>query len=612
MSLNSIHSSPTLVHLLRDRAQTLPDQQAYTFLPDGETESGNLTYGQLDQQARQLAAYLQSLHAFGVRALVVYPYTAGLEFIATFFGCLYAGVIAVTCNPPHSSQEIDKILDRLASSQATVALTNQALLTQLQGLMAKRPELANSFSRVSWIATDTLLSPSAESGSEHWAENWAEPNVTPDTLAFLQYTSGSTGTPKGVKVTHKNVLHNSALIYQCFGHSAHSQGVMWLPLFHDMGLIGGVIQPLYGGFPVTLMSPVALIQKPFRWLQAVSKYRATTSGGPNFAYDLACRQVTLEQLHTLDLKTWDLAFSGAEPVRAETLERFTQTFAPCGFRSEAFYPCYGMAEATLFISGGIKAEQPVVQVVDGGMLEQNQGVEVAPDHPQARQLVGCGQGWLGDEMVIVNPDVNLGGFIPCAENQVGEIWFRGSGVGQGYWNQPEETEQMFQAYLGERGPFLRTGDLGFLRNGELFITGRIKDMMILWGRNRYPQDIEKTVEHCHPALRSGCGAAFSIEAEGEERLVIAYEVERQMLKRLNVPECVAEVVATIRQAVAEQHTVDVYAIALLKTGTIPKTSSGKIQRRACRAQFLQQALNLVAQWQLSEESSSLVELANQV
>lgn len=377
-----------------------------------------------------------------------------------------------------------------------------------------------------------------------------------------------------------------------------------MPLFHDMGLIGGVIQPLYGAFPVTLMSPVALIQKPMRWLQAISKYRATTSGGPNFAYDLACRQATPDLLNTLDLSAWDLAFSGAEPVRAETLERFAQTFAPCGFRPEAFYPCYGMAEATLFMAGGLKPELAPVQVVDGGMLEQNQVVEVASEHPKARSLVSCGQGWLGDEIRIVDPEQ----FTPCPENQVGEIWFRGSGMGSGYWNQAEETARMFQGYVDGQGPFLRTGDLGFLRNGELYITGRIKDMMILWGRNRYPQDIETTVEQCHSALRSGCGAAFSIEADGEERLVIVHEVERQMLKRLNIQ----EIVAAMRQAVAEQHTVEIYGIVLIKTGSIPKTSSGKIQRRACRTQFLQGELHRVGEWQLSQDSSSLVDLANQI
>ncbi|MGF1495174.1 MAG: fatty acyl-AMP ligase [Microcoleaceae cyanobacterium] len=589
----------TLVHLLRDRAQTRPDQKAYTFLPYGETESGSLTYGQLDQQARAIAVYLQSICSPGDRALVVYPYTTGLEFIASFFGCLYAGVIAVTCIPPHSSKDIDNILDRFCSSGAKITLTSQALLQQLQGMVAKRGELQEQFDQTTWITTDTLEFPDPS--------NWAEPKIQPETLAFLQYTSGSTGTPKGVKVTHGNVLHNSALIHHCFGHSTESQGVIWLPLFHDMGLIGGVIQPLYGQFPVTLMSPVSLIQKPLRWLQAISKYRATTSGGPNFAYDLACRYGEEAQRQSLDLSSWDLAFSGAEPVRAETLEKFAQTFAPCGFQSRAFYPCYGMAESTLFMSGGVKSAEPLVQQVDGSALEQNQVVEVTAEHPRVRQLVSCGQGWLGDEIRIVHPDT----FDPCAENQVGEIWFRGAGVGLGYWNQPEETANLFQAKLpnqeANEREFLRTGDLGFLRNGELYITGRIKDMMILWGRNRYPQDIEKSVEQCHDKLRAGYGAAFSIEAEGEERLVIAYEVERQWLRRLPLD----EIVAAIRKAIAEQHTVEVYAIVLLKPGSIPRTSSGKIQRRACRTKFLHNQLNVVGDWRATEDSS-LVELANRI
>ncbi len=586
----------TLVQLLRNRAQHLPNQTAYTFLPDGETESGSLTYLQLDQQAQAIASHLQSLGETGSRVLVVYPYTAGLEFIAAFFGCLYAGFVAVTNNPPHSSKDIPKILDRIQSSDSSILLTTAALQSQLKSYLAKYPELAPTVKGLHWIASDTL--PLSQ------PSDWREPELTPDTLAFLQYTSGSTGTPKGVMVTHRNVMHNSALIYNCFEHSAESRGLIWLPLFHDMGLIGGVIQPLYGGFPVTLMSPVSLIQKPIRWLHAISRYQATTSGGPNFAYDLLCRQVTPKQLDTLDLSSWEVAFSGAEPVRAHTLKQFTQIFGSCGFRAEAFYPCYGMAETTLFITGGLKAKAPMIESIDAKALEENRVVSAVSEDPGSRLIVGCGQPWLGDKIMIVNPD----SLTPCAENQVGEIWVQGTGIGQGYWRQPEETEKMFRGFLGETGPFLRTGDLGFLKAGELFITGRIKDMMILWGRNRYPQDLEQTVENSHPDLRKGYGAAFSIEVEDEERLVIAYEVERRVLRRLKI----AEIVAAIRQAIAEQHTVEVYAIALLKTGSIPKTTSGKIQRRACRTQYLQRSLTVVGQWQLEDQQSSLQELANRV
>ncbi|MGB3514158.1 MAG: fatty acyl-AMP ligase [Microcoleaceae cyanobacterium] len=580
----------TLIDLLRDRSQNLPSQTAYTFLPDGETSCGSLTYQQLDTQVRAIAAHLQSIISPGDRVLVVYPYTAGLEFIASFFACIYAGAIAVTSNPPVSRDAIGKLEQRAESCQPKVILTTQYLFVQIQEQLAKNPELAPRLNNLPSIATDKI--PLSQ------ASAWVQPEIDTNTLAFFQYTSGSTGQPKGVMVTHRNVLHNSEIIYQSFEHTPESQGVIWLPMFHDMGLIGGVVQPLYGGFPVTLMSPVALIQKPVRWLEAISRYKATTSGGPNFAYDLVSRQVTPEQLGSLDLSSWSVAFSGAEPVRAATLDRFAETFAVCGFRREAFYPCYGMAETTLFISGGAKIKSPMVSYVDVEALAENR---IVVSGEKGRAVVSCGWGWLGDEIMIVNPESHT----QCLEAEVGEIWVSGAGVGKGYWNLPEETERTFNAFLADKGPFLRTGDLGFLQDGELFITGRIKDVMILWGRYRYPQDIELTVEGCHPALRSGCGAAFSVEAEDDERLIVVQEVERSYLRKLNVE----EVVGTIRQTVAQEHTVEVYAIALLKTGSIPKTTSGKIQRRACRSKFLEGGLNVVGQWQLQSEKGSVSEVA---
>ncbi len=581
----------TIVDILRDRSQNLPNQIAYTFLPDGKTESGSLTYKQLEIKVQAIAAHLQSIIIPGDRVLVVYPYTAGLEFIPSFFGCIYAGAIAVTNNPPLNNEAIAKLQERVESSQAKVILTTESFLWQIQAKLAQNPDLAPQLKNLPWIATDQIL-PSP-------ASQWVEPKIDKDTVAFLQYTSGSTGKPKGVMVTHGNVLHNSQVIYQSFEHNPDSRGVSWLPMFHDMGLIGGVVQPLYGGFPITLMSPVALIQKPILWLEAIARHKATTSGGPNFAYDLVSRQATPEQLKNLDLSSWSVAFSGAETVRAGTLERFAKTFAPCGFRQSAFYPCYGMAEATLFISGGAKTTPPVVKYVDVEALAENRAVIGDGNN---KPVVSCGWGWLGDQIAIVDPESHL----QLAEGEIGEIWVLGTGVARGYWNQPEATEQYFNALLGDKGPFLRTGDLGFLQDGELFITGRLKDMMILWGRYRYPEDIELTVEKCHSALRPDCGAAFSVELEDDERLIIVHEVERSYLRQLNVE----EVVVAIRQAVAVEHTVEVYAIALLKTGSIPKTTSGKIQRSACRSKFLDGTLNVVGQWRIQTEKGSVFELAN--
>ncbi len=566
----------TLVDLLSYRSQNQPDRTAYTFLQDGETETGTVTYQELDRQARAIAASLQSLDAAGSRALLLYP--PGLEFIAAFFGCLYAGVVAVPAYPPRRNQNMSRLQAIVVSSQAAVALTTTSLLGSIEERFAESPELTE----LRWLATDNIAS--------NLAAAWQKPEVSRETLAFLQYTSGSTGTPKGVMVSHGNLLHNSASINQCFADTPNSRGVSWLPPYHDMGLIGGVLQPLYVGAPMILMPAVAFIQKPFRWLQAISRFKATTSGGPNFAYDLCIQKITPEQRATLDLSSWQLAFTGAEPVRAHTLEQFAATFESCSFRKEAFLPCYGMAETTLIVSGGVKTALPIVRHVEAAALEKNRVLAATRQHEGTRSIVGCGQSLLDQKILIVDPE----SLTPCPANQVGEIWVSGSSVARGYWNQPEQTKQAFHAYLTdtEEGPFLRTGDLGFLQDGELFVTGRIKDLMIVRGQNHYPQDIELTVEKSHPALRPGCGAAFTVEVKGEERLVIVYEVERSYLRKLNVN----EVVGNIRQAVAAEHALQIYATVLVKTGSIPKTSSGKVQRYACRSGFLAGSLNVVEDW----------------
>lgn len=573
----------TLVGLLGYRAQNQPDQIAYTFL-DGETEADRITYQELDRQARAIASQLQSLNATGSRALLLYP--PGLEFIAAFFGCLYAGVVAVPAYPPRRNQNMSRLQAILASSQATLALTTTPLFSYIESRFTEEPALA----QLRWLTTDNI--------ARDQTAAWQQPDVNPDTLAFLQYTSGSTGTPKGVMVSHGNLLHNCALIHQSFADTPNSRGVSWLPPYHDMGLIGGVLQPLYVGAPMVLMSAIMFIQKPLRWLQAISQYQATTSGGPNFAYDLCIDKITPEQRASLDLSSWEVAFTGAEPVRAETLEQFAATFADCGFRREAFHPCYGMAETTLIVSGGLRNAAPVIRQVDGIALERNQVVTATGKQEITRTIVGCGQNLLDQKVAIADPQ----SLTLRPPNQVGEIWVSGASVAQGYWQRPEETEQTFHAYLADTGdgPFLRTGDLGFLQDGELFITGRMKDVIIIRGQNHYPQDIELTVEKSHPALRVGCGAAFAVEVKGKERLVIVQEVERSYLRKLNVN----EVVDSISKAVAAQHALQVYATVLVKTSSIPKTSSGKIQRHACRSGFLTGTLNVVEDWSENPEGKA--------
>ena len=574
----------TLVEILRWRALHQPNRLAYTFLQDGETEEVHLTYGQLDRRARAIAACLKIQEANQGRALLVYP--PGLEFIAGFFGCLYAGVVAIPVYPPHSSR-LDRSLPKLRAiandAEPVAALTSSALLPLTESIRAQAPDLQ----ALPWLATDIIDS--------RLAEQWQEPALDSTSLAFLQYTSGSTAAPRGVMINHGNLLHNSALIQQCCKHTSESRGVMWLPFYHDMGLIGGILHPLDAGFPVTFLSPVAILQRPLRWLQAISRMRGSTSGGPPFAYDLCVRKITPEQRASLDLSSWDVAFTSAEPIRYEILERFAATFAPCGFRREAFYPCYGLAEATLLASGGVKAAPPVIFTVQNAALEHSRVVTTPEEQDGAKTLVGCGQSLGDQEIVIVHPET----LTRCSQDEVGEIWIAGPSIAHGYWNRPEETKRTFQAYLAEtgEGPFLRTGDLGFLKDGELFVTGRLKDLIIVAGHNHYPQDIEMTVERSHPSVRPDCCAAFSVDIAGEERLVIVAEVERRFsgegagwsemgsLVVARVPGA-SEIVQAIRRAVAESHELRVYAVLLLKAGTIPKTTSGKIQRHVCRTSFL--------------------------
>lgn len=576
----------SLLDILRSRAQYQPDNQAYIFLQNGETETGTLTYGELDRQARAIAAQLQSWQ--GERALLLYP--SGLEFITAFFGCLYAGVVAVPVYPPKRNQKLSRLLAIANDAQAKLALTTTAIQADIDRRWQEESEL---LTQLKWFATDTI---------EAKPQEFVARSVTPESLAFLQYTSGSTGTPKGVMVTHGNIIHNQQVIQQATGNHQDSVYVSWLPLFHDMGL-GNTLQSCFMGITYILMPPEAFLQKPIRWLKAISKYRATITGAPNFAYDLCVSKVKPEELPNIDLSSLEVAANGAEPTQAKTLEKFTEKFAPCGFRKSAFYPCYGLAEATLFVAGGVKNLKPVIRGVKAAALKQNSVVESEKTWSGSRTLVGCGRPYrLGKKVALVNPE----SLTRCKKGEVGEIWISGESVASGYWNRPSATRETFQAYVADtgEGPFLRTGDLGFKLNGELFVTGRLKDVIIIRGRNYYPQDIELTLENSHPALRSHCSAAFSVERSGEERLVLACEVERTYLRNLNTE----EVVKRLRKAISEEHDLQLYAVVLLKTGRIPKTSSGKIQRHACRTGFLNGSLDVVGEWTLNLQEMDLPSL----
>jgi len=552
---------------------------AFRFLADGETEDSSLTYTELEVRARNIAAALGSHSKPGDRALLFY--TGGVEFVAAFWGCVYAGVVAVPVFPARLHRQLPRLLAIAADAEATLVLTTAKIHRQSEDLFKRAPELK----LLTWLATDDLPNASHDS-------NIASANF--DTLGFLQYTSGSTATPRGVMVTHGNLLHNLSCLREVFQFSTKSVGVTWLPHFHDMGLIGGLLQPLYAGGEMIVMPPSTFLQRPVRWLSAVTKYKATTIVAPNFAYELCVEKISDEQREPLNLSAVKVALCGAEPVRPDTLENFSKAFGRCGFSQEAFRPAYGLAEATLIVSGRSDGGAPIMPAVKAEKLRRNRVVSANAEAVGSRTLVGCGGIAPGLDVKIVDPETRA----VCAKDRVGEIWVSGPSVARGYWRRDAETTETFGAYLATGdGPYLRTGDLGFLDQGQLFVAGRLKDLIIIRGSNHYPQDLEHTVERSHRALRPACGAAFSIDVEGAERLVIVQEVNDRALASGE------DIVAEIRRALAESHEVHPDAIMLIEPRTIARTSSGKIQRYACREAFLGGTLEVVHEWRDSENRS---------
>jgi acyl-CoA synthetase (AMP-forming)/AMP-acid ligase II len=568
-------SPVTLVDMLRQRAERNPDRKVFTFLTDGEQEEDPITFRQLDLGARSIAAMLQTMGVVGERALLLFP--PGLEYIRAFFGCLYAGVIAVPAYPPRLNRPTPRIQAIVADAESTIVLTTGEILDSMEKRFEHTPDLKS----MKWVNTEHLV--------ESLADDWREQKINPDHIAFLQYTSGSTSTPKGVMLSHANLVHNLEQSRHGFHANSDSVCVSWLPSYHDMGLIGALMGTIYSDAKTILLSPLAFLQRPLRWLRAIAHYRANISGAPNFAYDLCVEKIRPEQREKLDLSCWEIAFNGAEPVRVETMQRFAKAFAASGFRYNAFYPCYGLAEATLYVTGGDPSAEPVTLTVRRSELEQDRIEPILSDQEGAQILVGCGSKKLDQEIAIVDPET----FTRCDPQQVGEIWISGDSVAQGYWKRPEENQKMFGARIAGEGEktYLRTGDLGFLDEDELYITGRLKDLIIIRGSNHYPQDIELTVERCHEALQSAGAGAFSIDVDNEERLVVVQEVDRRHRRDDLNP-----VIQAIRKAIAETHDLQVYAIVLIMPFTIPKTSSGKIKRHACKENYLSGSFNVLAEW----------------
>ena len=571
----------TICDILKFRAEKTPDKVAFIFLKDGETEEEKITYKQLYGQAWKISHSIRNRGiSQGERALLLFP--PGLEFVKTLFGCFYAGIYAVPAYPPRKNRSFSRIISIVNDCDPKLCITISDIRESFEKNFLDVAELRSLL----WISVDRESSVSDDFTYM----------IKPEDMAFLQYTSGSTASPKGVMVSHSNLMRNLEFLHQCYELTPDTKSVHWLPVFHDMGLIFGVIEAIYAGYTGILMPPVSFIQKPVRWLWAISRYGAALGGAPNFAYDLCATKTTDEDCQGLDLTALRTLYNGAETVRKETLERFSERFKPYGFLPENFHPTYGMAEATLILAGGRVSEKPFYLYVDKDALEKHRIVIRDESDPGASCQVSVGRPWIDTKMLIVDPE----SLHRCRKDEIGEIWVSGSIVARGYWNKPGDTAETFQAFTKDtrEGPFLRTGDLGFFYESELFVTGRLKDLIILRGRNYYPQDIEYLAEKSHPALRPTASAAFSVDLDGEERLVIVAEVERTAIRGLDI-EAVCD---AIRQQVAEELEQEVYAIQLLRTASILKTSSGKIQRRACKAAFLSSVLEVVGESILENKS----------
>jgi len=568
----------SLNEVLAFNAKHQPEKTQYNFIsfPDRNSrKESKLTSAEFEVRVKCLAAKLQEENFQGERALLVYP--PGMDYIIAFFACLYAGVVAVPTYPPLTKQLASRLKAIAIDSSAKLVLTTEFIAM----FMGSNKTKGDALEKATWITTENI--------DVAKVNDYQPIDVSAESLAFLQYTSGSTSSPKGVMLTHKNILHNLEKNKQYCGFTPESSAFIWLPQYHDMGLTGGVLQAVYNNFTLGFMSPMDFLQDPYRWLHAMSDYKATMSGGPNFAYDLCVNKVSEEQKSTLDLRHWSVAANGAEPVRSETLERFSSAFSSCGFKSDTFSPGYGLAENTFFLCCVEPKKTPNVLALDAAELEKH-AIRTSKDSSiRTRNIVSQGKIPDDSNVIIVNPVTST----QSDSKEIGEIWITGDSVGTGYWGKEDETKRTFQCFLEDtkEGPFLRTGDLGFIDQGELYITGRLKDLVIIRGKNHYPQDIELTVSNSHHELRKGCGAAFSVDVDGDEKLIILQEVKKGFS-----PDSleVDEMYNTIRKAVKRNHEIDIHDVLLIKQGSIPKTSSGKIQRQKSKFNYNTEALDEIS------------------
>jgi acyl-CoA synthetase (AMP-forming)/AMP-acid ligase II len=562
--------------LLAERAKSMPQKIAYRFLADGYNEAGSLSYSELYQRTLAIARELQNLYLPGERVLLLYP--SSLDFIASFFGCLHAGMIAVPVCPPHRARP-EKTLGRftaiLKSSGAQVIMCPSNLVEVIQDMVIR--------SDVEWDIQFLLM----EECSREGVMSPFPARCDGRTIAALQYTSGTTRSSKAVMVSHDNLSHNHSILRDVLATDEETIFLNWLPFYHDMGLSLTALHPVFCGGCGIFMAPVTFLQNPLRWLAAISKHRATHSSAPNFAYELCVQKITEKEKATLDLSSWKKACNAAEPIRPQTLDQFARAFEPCGLARAALFPGYGLAEATLIVSGGGISGPPTVRGFDPVLLRQNEAIEAAG----GQALAASGKPCPGVTLVIVGPDR-----MPVDDGKIGEIWLASGSVTEGYWQDPIAFAEIFRAYLADgRGPFLRTGDLGFLYQGELYVTGRTKDVIVIRGQKHCPQDLEYTAERSHPALRPDSGAAFSVTHANEERLVIAHELQPHSVGKTDY----MEVFGNMQQAIAGIHGLQVFDAILLKAGGLPRTTSGKIQRGLCKDRFLNDSFASVARYSVS-------------
>lgn len=564
----------TIVDVFELRTANSPDKTIYYFLEDGINVKEEITYAEMNRKVKGMAAYLQANYKKGDRALLLFP--NGLEFIISLFACFYSGIVGVPAYPPRKNRLFRRFESIINDCDPAFILATSRIRDDLQKNFSTEPSLKEK--KIEVYEEIENLEP----------ENWTMPDLDPDDLVFLQYTSGSTGTPNGVMLTHRNLIVNSEFIKQAFGHDEDVICVHWLPGFHDMGLIGALLQPLYCGGSNTIIPPGVFLMRPQSWLKAISKFRATTSGGPNFSFDYCVDRIKDEDIEGLDLTSVNPFYSGAEPVREKTLENFAERFKGTGLKKSQFYPCYGMAESVLIITGTVLDEEPLYFHVDKEALKKGQVKETSGDD-NSTSFVGCGKPFMGATVAIVDTEK----YTIAERGSIGEIWTMGPSVTKGYWNNPERTRETFEAYLDDgSGPWLRTGDLGFIEKGQLFITGRKKDLIIIRGRNYHPTDIELSVEETHQAINKGSVAAFSVDTDHGEQLAVAAEIKRTFLRDFDKD----EVFDAIRSAITSDYQVEAYAIELLYTNSLPKTSSGKIQRFECRNGFMDGTLKSITSW----------------